>query len=71
MLFLLELLLLFCSFSVLLKKLVYITEEEEGIMIERKGINVGLDLFHHLKIDLSMEQGHVLARRGKSYNKHT
>ncbi|PNY15014.1 splicing factor U2af large subunit B-like protein [Trifolium pratense] len=49
--------------TVFLKKLVYITEE--GIMIERKGISVGLglDLFHLLRIDLSMEQGHGLAQR--------
>jgi hypothetical protein len=43
-------------------------------MIERKGISVGLDLdlFHRLRIDLSMEQGHGLAQRGKSCkHKHT
>jgi len=43
-------------------------------MIERKGISVGLglDLFHRLRIDLSMEQGHGLARRGKlCKQKHT
>ncbi|MCI13754.1 splicing factor U2af large subunit B, partial [Trifolium medium] len=34
-------------------------------MIERKGISVGLglDLFHRLRIDLSMEHGHGLAQR--------